>query len=365
MKNDAFWDDKERVQKMSDDEIRVEVLKYYSDSELEETRQKDTAKVLTTYPLDKWDKKDTDWKNKWETKKEEIDTKEEDVPMEIAFKGVSDVKERITGDFDFLDNVIITKNCYLKILAHVRMLGHEGMEIGGLLKIKHISNVNIVYDMLVLDQVVSTAHFTFDDSTLTEWFVKNAEDKKINEVWGWWHSHHNMGRFWSCTDNTAFEQLSLRMGVSPRQCLGLVFTMDGKFLTKYVVNTPVGLISANGFEVKVGIPSEKGISPKKWEAVYKKYWQLARPIVKKKVTKEIYITKGTKVYYTDPVKDDSKLDEIGTERNYDQDDYEDFYKAGGVDPYDKSWLSEDKKMELSSRKRILENNLREDKFDYY
>jgi len=232
----------------------------------------------------------------------------------VYFRDTCDSLDKPKGNFDFNKNIILTKKCYLKILAHVRLLGSDSFEIGGLLKIRQEKKNFIIHDIVLLPQVASSSDFVFDDKPLHEYFLKNMNTKDIKDVWGWWHSHHNMGRFWSSTDDSAFEKLSSRIGIVPVQCLGLVFTNDGKFLARYDVNTPIGRVQLDGLKVKIGIDSEKKTGKKVWQKSYETMFKNTKKEVKKMVDKEVWVPKGAKVKYYIPKKKDKKLSSIEKER---------------------------------------------------
>ncbi len=119
--------------------------------------------------------------------------------------------------------VRIENKAYKKIEAYA-LAEKENGEIGGLLlgKIDDFSNI-IIKDAILLKQLKTNVNFEIDEEAMMD-FTKNASAKKLKSVMGWWHSHHNMGTFWSLPDTNCFE----RMCNLSNFCFGIVVAFDKK-----------------------------------------------------------------------------------------------------------------------------------------
>lgn len=96
-------------------------------------------------------------------------------------------------------------------------------EIGGLLLGK-VSNGNIIVkDAIILKQTKTDSHFELDNNALME-FTKDADDKTLSSIIGWWHHHGRYGTFWSMQDSDCFERLCKLSGF----CFGLVTSWKGQ-----------------------------------------------------------------------------------------------------------------------------------------
>lgn len=125
--------------------------------------------------------------------------------------------------------VRINNKAYKKVEAYASAEKENG-EIGGLLlgEVDKFNNI-IIKDALLLKQLKTDSDFEIDEEAMMD-FTKNASVKKLKSVMGWWHSHHNMGTFWSSSDTKCFE----RMCNLSNFCFGVVvaFRKNGKMVSK-------------------------------------------------------------------------------------------------------------------------------------
>lgn len=84
-------------------------------------------------------------------------------------------------------------------------------EIGGLGQAKIVNGDIFVTKIHLLKQVVSSAEVELDDAPITELMTEILQNDALRELGSlqfWWHSHVNMGTFWSGTDRNTIEKLS-------------------------------------------------------------------------------------------------------------------------------------------------------------
>lgn len=85
---------------------------------------------------------------------------------------------------------------------------------------------------------------------MADWQMKQKDDEV--PFWrGWWHSHHNMGLFWSTVDDDMFTTMLKKHGEDFKDTVGIVFVNGGDCLTRYDVNTPIGTVQFNKLKLKI------------------------------------------------------------------------------------------------------------------
>jgi proteasome lid subunit RPN8/RPN11 len=117
-----------------------------------------------------------------------------------------------------------------RIFAYAKKAGKNGKnrggEIGGfLLGTKYTDGDFLVEDAIILKQHRSSVGFAIEDDALTE-FTKNASDKELSSIIGWWHSHNDMGTFYSTDDDKTFKRLAAFFGYNC--CVGVVVNTKGE-----------------------------------------------------------------------------------------------------------------------------------------
>jgi len=114
--------------------------------------------------------------------------------------------------------VKVKKEVWNKLLNYVKAA--EG-EVGGLLRVK-VKGENIFIDKCeLLAQTAGMAHFELDEEALADFMIKNK--KQMKHYKGWWHSHVNMGTFFSGTDDETFNLMANMGGL----CVGVVMNKKG------------------------------------------------------------------------------------------------------------------------------------------
>jgi len=119
----------------------------------------------------------------------------------------------------------ITRTTYNKIEEYSRAM--KGKEIGGLLigkivednSTKGLHNI-IVTNAIILKQKKTSTSFDIDDDAMME-FTKNASDKTLSSIIGWWHTHGYGGLFWSIVDDECSKRIVNMSGFN----IGIVTTV--------------------------------------------------------------------------------------------------------------------------------------------
>lgn len=93
-------------------------------------------------------------------------------------------------------------------------------EVGGLLLGKKYTNGNFeVEDAIIIKQHKNGTTFALDNDALMDW-TKNASDKELESMIGWWHSHAFMETFYSTDDDATFKRMANLSGFNA--CVGVV-----------------------------------------------------------------------------------------------------------------------------------------------
>jgi proteasome lid subunit RPN8/RPN11 len=115
--------------------------------------------------------------------------------------------------------IFVHNKAYKKLEEYSK--GVKTGEIGGLLIGKIDENGELeVKDIMLLKQTKTYSHFEIDDEDLMN-LTKNANDKLLNSILGWWHSHGTFSAFWSADDDECFRRLCNLSGM----CLGVVLSL--------------------------------------------------------------------------------------------------------------------------------------------
>lgn len=89
-------------------------------------------------------------------------------------------------------------------VAHEKILAYTDLcpdEISGLGKVEVRDGVLVVTDVAIFEQVVSSAHSTIETKALAKFQDERIRAGESMKQWYfWWHSHANMGVFFSGTD---------------------------------------------------------------------------------------------------------------------------------------------------------------------
>jgi len=171
--------------------------------------------------------------------------------------------------------IIITEAAALKLESYVR---NCDIEISGMGKTRIENNIIYIDDVCIFKQKCTPSNTVLDMADmmgfLTELIQKgeNPKDFKL-----WWHSHVNMGVFWSSTDvNTMENSLEFPLLVS------IVTNKRGEFKARIDLNEPIKIS-------KDDIPVEIEFSYEHDDEIIAE--------IKEKITKVTYPATQTKVGY--------------------------------------------------------------------
>jgi hypothetical protein len=103
--------------------------------------------------------------------------------------------------------VVIKQKAFLKMYY---MAKNAKDEIGGLLVISKIGKRYIVRDVILLPQKATPSEQTLDMDELGKFIIKLAKTNPglLQDIRGWWHSHADMGVFWSGQDKITLNKLN-------------------------------------------------------------------------------------------------------------------------------------------------------------
>lgn len=100
----------------------------------------------------------------------------------------------------------ITNFAWEKIIGFTDLCPNE---ISGLGKIEIINDNAVVIDVAIFRQEVSAAHSTIEPKSLAEFQSERVKRGESMKDWIlWWHSHANMGVFFSGTDTSTIDSSS-------------------------------------------------------------------------------------------------------------------------------------------------------------
>jgi hypothetical protein len=101
--------------------------------------------------------------------------------------------------------VLLTKNVYQEIMFYV---DKSHVEISGVGRVKRTADGDmLVTKVYLLNQINSSAATDIDQEALAKLMFESREDQeKFGDLNFWWHSHVNMGVFWSGTDMSTIKQ---------------------------------------------------------------------------------------------------------------------------------------------------------------
>ena len=100
--------------------------------------------------------------------------------------------------------VFITLEAKQKLDLYLE-LGDE--EISGLGRVKKLNNCFLIHDIMLFAQECSASSTELDSKALDEFLLTEIENgREVEDCKLWWHSHVNMGTFWSGTDDDTIEK---------------------------------------------------------------------------------------------------------------------------------------------------------------
>lgn len=150
----------------------------------------------------------------------------------------------IEADFSNVSEILVSAKALEKIFTYARAVDSE---IGGLMIVDESGEKPLIKDCLLSKQKVSGVEMELDPDSLAKMFEEEALKKKsrIENAKGWWHSHVNMGTFWSSTDDDCFGNMLNTSQV----VYGVVITKNGSILGRIDIKTPIGVITINKVKI--------------------------------------------------------------------------------------------------------------------
>jgi proteasome lid subunit RPN8/RPN11 len=128
----------------------------------------------------------------------------------------------------------------------------EDYEVSGLgtIEVDHERNVMRVTDAILLKQENTSATTEIDAQATLRAMHEFRQRGSAGQLKWWWHSHVNMGVFWSGTDEAAIKCLGGATLDQPAWFVATVFNQRREMLTAYVQNRPIKLIQTE-IETKI------------------------------------------------------------------------------------------------------------------
>ena len=104
-----------------------------------------------------------------------------------------------------MDKIVIGREAYDKIMYYV----HKAkFEISGLGNVQVIDGIPTVTDIILLKQENDPTETEIDGDAIAKALYDHHEAGMEGELKFWWHSHVNMGVFWSATDMKTIDNLT-------------------------------------------------------------------------------------------------------------------------------------------------------------
>ena len=101
----------------------------------------------------------------------------------------------------------ISKKDWNKIINYARArYTAEKDEIGGMALVKQCEDGFRISDPVILKQKTSGGNCILDKDALADYYVEMAMKHGTGVQFMWWHSHGNMGAFWSSTDTNTMDE---------------------------------------------------------------------------------------------------------------------------------------------------------------
>lgn len=105
--------------------------------------------------------------------------------------------------------VILSNIANLKMKYYIDLIDFE---ISGVGLVEKLPNKDLyVVDLFLIKQVVSAAETKLDSKAVQDFMIEKMKDETfpMEKLRLWWHSHVNMGVFWSGTDKATMNALDL------------------------------------------------------------------------------------------------------------------------------------------------------------
>jgi hypothetical protein len=103
-------------------------------------------------------------------------------------------------------DISITSEVYRKINAFADLCDNEISALGS---VNIVDNTIVIDDIFLFEQVVTASSTDLSTKDISEFlcdYINKGKDPSTLKFW--WHSHVNMGVFWSATDNSTIDRFS-------------------------------------------------------------------------------------------------------------------------------------------------------------
>lgn len=162
------------------------------------------------------------------------------------------------SSYDFpTPKVVIPRNVYTKMMYWVSKAGYS--ECSGLGKTVFEDGKIKVVDAWMVKQRNTSGTTDMDEDAIGTLLYEKRETPGIMNFW--WHSHANMGVFWSGTDRDQINKIA-----SNGSCLAIVFNNKKETLACVAIGQPIPMY-INGVQVTVEEPYDQDVI-NTWNAEY-------------------------------------------------------------------------------------------------
>ena len=128
------------------------------------------------------------------------------------------------------------------------------IEISGLGYVEQNGNSFLISDVYLLKQINSPTSTELDQEDVSNLIIKLLEEgKNPGNLRFWWHSHVNMGCFWSGTDESCVDSLTL-----DKFLISLVTTKNENYKMRFDLKVPVN-ITLDDLELEIVPQVDNGL----------------------------------------------------------------------------------------------------------
>lgn len=159
-------------------------------------------------------------------------------------------RPRIDGQPNTM-RVVMPVKTYLKMKYYIK---HASGEVGGIGVVTKKDTTLIIDDVFLLKQKATGGHFELDGGELARFVAELSKTRPelLPKLKLWWHSHVNMGVFWSGEDDDTFERL-LKHNGEMDYFVGLVGNKKLEIRARCDVESNIGVIQFDNLATKINI----------------------------------------------------------------------------------------------------------------
>lgn len=170
---------------------------------------------------------------------------------------------RVTAELNII--VELPLNLYGQLLAYTRAVDFE---ISGLGSASYKDGVYRINELCLVEQKGGQAHTKLDPTSISKLMVQRIKQKNMAPLNVWWHSHVNLGTFWSRTDEDTAKELARNKPFM----LGLVGVQNGEIRCRVDLGQPYPLsfdtvpLIVTGYKENMELVTEPQLKAAKLEA---------------------------------------------------------------------------------------------------